>query len=395
MHTFSYRAARYDGEIAAGTLDAATADEARHELSCRGLFIIDVRQRGHDRQNREGMSAADLALGLRALANLLDAGLPMTRALDVLEELAPKAWRDALPAIGRRIREGASLAAALESAPVTVSPLVIGIVRAGEAGSGIASAVRHAADLTEASATTRAAIRAALMYPLTLVIAGIASIGVLVGIVLPRFAAILSDFGQRLPPATRFVLDTSVLARRLYVPGTIAIIGGFAAWRAWATSASGRRRCHEFLHVVPVLGSIRRSSASARAAFSLSALIASGVPLAPALIYAAHATGDAAVEQRLLVARDSVLTGSALAQALDNAHALTDTVVRLVRAGEETGRLAEMLSHAAKLEQNAADQLVHTAVRVLEPALILMFAGVVGLVAAALLQAIYSVRPGA
>jgi len=111
--------------------------------------------------------------------------------------------------------------------------------------------------------------------------------------------------------------------------------------------------------------------------------------------HAARATGDAEMEARLTGARAKISGGQSLSQALDASAAASQTTIQLARAGEESGRLSSMLSHAARIEQKRVDQVVRTAVRMLEPILLLTFASVVALVAAALLQAIYSVRPTA
>ena len=125
----------------------------------------------------------------------------------------------------------------------------------------------------------------------------------------------------------------------------------------------------------------------------MASLLDSGVPIAPALLAGARASGDAALEARLMEARASVIAGTPLSSAIAASDAATSTVVRLVRAGEESGRLAEMLSRGSVLEAERARRLVNGAVKLLEPALILMFGGIVAFVAAALLQAVYSVRP--
>jgi general secretion pathway protein F len=143
------------------------------------------------------------------------------------------------------------------------------------------------------------------------------------------------------------------------------------------------------------VGRARLASSTARVAAALAGLLESGVPLASAVIHAARAAGDAAVARRLLSAREQVVAGGRFGAAVEAQRALTPTAVRLVRAGEETGRLAAMLAHAAQLEGARAESIVKGAVRLIEPLLILGFGGLIALVAGALLQAIYSVRPGA
>lgn len=390
---YSYRAARADGAIELGVLDAESHAAAASALSARGLFPMEIRVEAEASSGRNRLPARDLALGLRMLATLLESGLSMTRALAALEELVPDSWCEALPIIARNVREGRSLAAALAASPVEFPPVVLGIVQAGEGGSGVALAVQRAAELTEQVAATRAAIIAALAYPCILGVAGAASVALLVGVVLPRFGAILADLGQPLPATTRFVLGFATTARTLALPGLIVLIAALFIFRAWRTTSTGARSWHELLLRVPLLGDVRRSAATARASAALAALLESGVPVSVALIHGARACGDAALGARLLAARESVVVGQGIARALAAAQAMTPTAIRLVQAGEETGRLASMLAHAAKLERDLADRKLHAAVRLLEPGLILVFGGIVAVVAAALLQAIYSVRP--
>jgi general secretion pathway protein F len=393
QNIFAFRAIATDGTVERGTLDAESAVEAREALVGRGLFVVAIESKGPRRERREPLSAGDLALGLRILANLLESGLPVARALHAFDDLAPRAWRAALPTVRQRVREGRSLAAALAEAPLQIPPLVIGIAQAGEAGTGIGPAVRRAAELTESTAEMQAAVRSALAYPIVVAFAGVCAIGVLITVVLPRFARILADLGQALPPSTQLVLRGADIAHAMLLPGIIGGAALFAIWRAWSTTTEGRARWHSLLLAVPGVGAVRWKTATARMSHSLAALLESGVPISAAIGHAARASGDAEIEVRLLSARTKINSGQPLSQALEETRAVSPTTAKLVRAGEETGRLPAMLTHAAKIEQQGADQVVKTAVRMLEPLLLLTFASVVALIAAALLQAIYSVRP--
>jgi type II secretory pathway component PulF len=390
--TFWYRAARPDGTMEQGSIAATSPALARDLIAARGYWLVDMRvERALPGGNR--LSPADLGLGLRMLASLIDSGLPLGRALTVLGDLVPDSWRGSLPAIHDAVRRGEPLARSLATAPIGVPAVVIGIIQAGESGSGLASAVRRAASLMEEAASRRAAFRAALAYPLLLAMASVSSVSLLVGVVLPRFAAILADLGQALPLTTRLVLTGAEIARRAALPVAISGILGMCAWYSWVNTPEGRTRWHNWLLSVPVVGQVRLANASAGWARALSALLSSGVSIAPALRSAADAGGDAAIASRVLRARDRIVHGAPIAPSLDAEVAGTPTVIRLARAGEQTGRLAELLGHAATLDQEWADRAVRNAVRTLEPLLILIFGGFVGLIAAALLQAVYSVRP--
>ncbi|MGH7679633.1 MAG: type II secretion system F family protein, partial [Gemmatimonadaceae bacterium] len=144
---------------------------------------------------------------------------------------------------------------------------------------------------------------------------------------------------------------------------------------------------------VPLLATVRHASGTARASFTLATLLETGVPLRQAIPFAARASGDGALRARVMEAGARIESGQTIARALGETRAFTPLGIRLVQAGEESGKLSAMLRHAAKLEQERSDRLVRTVVRMLEPALILVFAGLVAVIAAALLQAVYAVRP--
>jgi len=390
---YSYRAARNDGAIERGVLMVESREAATTALMDRGLFPMEIQLERAVGESRSALRIDDLAVGLRVLSALLEANLPISRALAMLEDLVPATWMPVLASVTVSIREGRTLAGALAAAPASFPPVVLGMLQAGEGGSGLASAVSRAADLMESTARTRAAIRAALAYPCILAVAGLASLALLVGVVLPRFGAILADLGQPLPTSTRLALELANGVRIAALPGFVVLVAAVFVWRAWVATPNGGRQWAAMLLAIPVIGPIRLSSATARACAALSALLESGVPFAQALVHGARASGDAEVGARILTARETIIGGQSVAKSLGDQHAFTATAVRFARAGEETGRLGEMLAHASTLEAESASRAIKSFVRALEPALILVFGGVVAFVAASLLQAIYSVRP--
>jgi type II secretory pathway component PulF len=330
---------------------------------------------------------------LRILANLLESGLSVGKTLVAFAELAPESWTPGITPMRDAVRDGKTLTAALALSPLNIPAVVLGMLHAGETGAGLGPAVRRAAELMERSAATRSAIRNALAYPVVLAVAGGASLTLLVGVVLPKFATILSDLGQTLPPTTQFVLRVTAMVRILAIPATFGVVMLWAAWILWTKTTNGLVRWHALLQRTPLIGPIRRSAATARTAAALASLLESGVPVAPAMIHAARAAGDAAAEQAVLETRERIVHGERLSAAVEAVGALTTTTIRLIRAGEESGQLAQMLGHAAAIEEERATQRVRAVVQMLEPTLILVFGGVVAFVAAALLQAVYSVRP--
>ncbi|HEX6053631.1 MAG TPA: type II secretion system F family protein [Gemmatimonadaceae bacterium] len=389
---FRYRAARRDGTIEFGIIDVEDRGAVASELAARGVLPLEITaQSGNQASSR--LCAKDLGLGFRIMASLLESGLPIGKALAAFSELAPKAWRGGLETIRSGVREGSTLASALEGSSLEIPATMVGMIRAGEAAGRLPASVRSAAELAERQAAARAALHAALAYPLVLAAAAISAIVLLVGVVVPRFARILEDVGGTLPPSTRAVVGVANASSAAALPVLLGAAGLVLLWHSWTKTEDGRRAWHTWLLAVPGLGSVRRSAATSRFCGALAALLESGVPLAPALSHAASAVGDAAVAAATTRARAAVIQGQSLSFALETEHAATPTVIRLVRAGEESGNVGPMLVHAARIEAEHADHLTKGALRLVEPLMILLFGGLVAIIAAALLQALYSMRP--
>lgn len=391
MSTFRYVAARRDGGRVRGRLEAATAATAAHELVDRGLFPLRVEADSRATRWPWRPPARALAHVMQSLASLTEAGVPLERALDATAGMADARLRDTLGRVRDRVREGSALWAAL-AAEDLFQPVTIGLVQAGERGVGLAAGLAQAAHQLEREAETRAHLHAALAYPLLLLAVGSLSIVFMLFFVLPRFAALLADSATTLPAATRALLAASTMLREhaFWSLATAAVALGVAGWlamkhrEAWATT----------LLALPIIGSIRHGLATARVARALGALLGTGVSALPALEVAQAAAGDRAVQRRLDLARQRVSEGASLGDALGATAALTPAAVQLIRIGEGSGKTAELLARAALLEEQTAARRVRGLVAALEPALIIAFALVVAFIAGALLQAIYSVRPG-
>jgi general secretion pathway protein F len=389
---YAFRAVRADGGVDEGVLEAASREEAAALIASRGVYPVQIERKPHrTRAIRAGKD--DLAQGLRALATVLNSGVSTARALIVLEDFVPACWLAVLPALRSRIEQGDSLAAALRTTRLPIPPHVIGIIEAGEGGSGLGAAVESAAALLEARAANSAAFWNALSYPILLAVTGTSSIALLVGIVLPRFTELIAETGSAAPTMTKLVLGTAALARAAAVPLAVTLAVVVLIWCLWTARPEGVRQWHAALLTMPVLGPVRRSAATSNACSALSALLSAGVPLAGALQLAARATGDPAIQHSLALTRNRVIGGASFSSALQAEGAMSSAAIRLVRIGEEVGDLAQMLGHAARLESNHALQRLKRMIRLLEPGIILVFGGIVLAVAAALLQAIYGLRP--
>ncbi len=326
----------------------------------------------------------------QSLAAFVDAGVPLERAIQATERVASRPLRDALGRVAQRVREGSSLGMALEGEG-SFSAVSVGLVRAGERGVGLGAALSQAGAQLEREAETEARVRSALTYPTLLAVVGTGAITLIVLFVIPRFAALLADAGQTLPTATRLLLALSAGVRSY---GLVLGAAGVALAVALARAISERRPAwHAWLLRVPVVGPLRLALASARAARTLGALLGSGTPALVALEIAREAAGDAAVATRIAAARSRVAEGQGLTAALEATGALTSSALQLASIGEGSGRLPALLAKAAELDDHEAERRLKTLVSLLEPGMILLFGALVAFVAAALLQAVYALRP--
>ncbi|HMJ57688.1 MAG TPA: type II secretion system F family protein [Gemmatimonadales bacterium] len=390
MTAFRYEAARSDGGVVRGMLDAASEPAAAAVLSARGLYPVLVEASQPSRPLFHRTSTRQMATVFESLAAFVDAGVPLEKALQATERVATGPLRDGLGRVAQRVREGSSLGGAL-AAEHAFSPVTVGLVRAGERGVGLGAALGQAAAQLEREAETEARVRSALTYPTLLAVVGSGAIALIVLFVIPRFAALLADLGQDLPTATRILLSLSAGVRGYGLLLGVAGVG--LAIVAFRLVTERRAAWHAWLLRLPVVGALRHALASARASRTLGALLGSGTPVLAALEIAREAAGDAAVSTRIAAARGRVAEGQGLTAALDAAGALTANALQLAAIGEGSGRLPVLLAKAAQLDDAEAERRLKTLVSFLEPGMILLFAGLVAFVAAALLQAVYALRP--
>ena len=395
MTRYRYRAAQADGRIVSGVMLATAPAEISDRLLGQGLQPLSLGPAGTLRWWRPRASRRDLAAVFRGLATLTTAGVPLDRALRAIESLPRQpALRQLLEEARGSLREGRGLADALRSDDDLVPAVTMGMLRAGERGSTLGAALEQAALQLERDAELRSRISQATAYPLVLVVTGACSVLVIVTVVLPKFAVLLSDLGQTLPPATRLLL---ALAGLVHDVGWLLLLGGVlgaALSVGYLATPAGRMALHEALLRLPVIGRLRHSLATARIARALGGMLSAGVPMLAALEAARDAAGDDAISERLSRVRRRVAQGEPLTSSLDAERGITPTPLQLIQVGEASGQLGVMALRAGDLAAGEAESGIRTLVSLLEPTLVVVFGGMVAFVAAALLQAVYSLRPG-
>jgi general secretion pathway protein F len=392
VSTYRYRAARTDGGIVTGLVEATSLSAAGERVAGRGLLPISL-SAAPEGGGKRAARRAELAVAFRSVATLVGVGVPLVKAVHATLPLTRGALRVALEGTARELMEGQSLARSLASQDLGFPPVLLGIVGAGERSGRLATALDEAAAQLEREAELLARVRQALAYPLVLLATGTASVVIIGLVIVPRFAALLGELGQELPTSTRLLLSlTSGTAR--WGPFLLAAgCAGAVLLTRLARSPAGRLRWHGWLLGLPLVGPIRHGLAAGRFTQSLSALLGSGTPMLAALDAAGSHVGDAAVGARVAEARERVAEGQPLAGSLERTAALPAVTTQLLAVGEASGELAVMAARAGRLAVADAERRLQAAVALLEPAIILGFGASVALVALALFQAVYAVRP--
>lgn len=396
---FRYRASTDGGTIVEGVLRAETRDAALRELRRQQLWpvVVDAVQSSTALawQWRSGAAARrrSVAVWVRTVATLLDAGAPLDRALGVAHGQCSDAQvRHGAQAIRSAVRGGASLTDAMRMQPALFDALHIGVVRAGEVAGALDTSLTSLASFLEEDAALRAQLTAALIYPALM--ATVASLGIVVLLlfVVPRFSTLLADLGGTMPWSTRaLVVAGSLVARGWWVlllGGTVTAI----AVRAALASPANELAWHARRLRLPLVGTLERAMATARFTRALGLMLSGGLSLLPALRLARSGISNRAIAADLERATQDVARGVGLARSHDGT--LSPLAVQLLAVGEESGRLDTLCLRAASQHDEEVRRTLRTLAALVEPALILLFGAIVGFVALAMLQAIYAVNAG-
>lgn len=396
MPVFAYEAVDPTGRRTRGRLTGATAAAVTRDLESRGLLALDV----------EEAAAASDASGwgvgrrrgvlefTRAVAALLPAGMPLARALAAGVSAAPSSLRPALEAVRSKVERGDELAAALAEHPRLFSPLYVGIVRAGERSGSLDAAFERLADHLERDQELRSKLVSMSIYPILLATVGLGAVLILMLLVLPRFADLLESSGAALPATTAAIISGATAVREswrllLLIPPAIIVV---LTWLR--TTDAGRRISATMLVSLPIVGGWRRQALAASFARMVGELLSGGAPLLTALADARDCMSDPVARDETDRIRTRVREGSALNTAISERSLFPPMLPQLVALGEEAGRLAEFMLKSAEMLERRTERAVERMVALAEPAMIVLFGGLVALVALALLQAIYGVNAG-
>jgi type IV pilus assembly protein PilC len=427
MPVFQYKALQADGGIAEGQLEAGGRQEAFRQMEALRLRPISLAERGNGKPNGksngkraqasgggEVASAAPaedaglkLSLGsagrinarvlenfTRLLSSLLAAGVPLSRALVILQKEAanPTAkakWKE----VHDLVVDGMSLANAMAKSPDVFPRVYVAMVEAGETGGFLDVVLAQIADFQSREKELRSKVTSALIYPIILLVLAVCVLVFLLVFFIPRFQSIFADFGASLPLLTQIIVGVSH-ALRSY--GLILLLGlgliGFMVW-SWLASAKGRRVWEGAILRLPTLGGLVARFAMARFCRMLGTLLAAGVPLINGLNVARRSIGNQILVDAVADSIDHVKEGKALGSSLAECRALfPGSVLEMISVAEESGRLDQELVRVADVTEGDLDRQLKTAVAMAEPLMLFLIAAFVGVIFIGMVLPIFTLQ---
>ncbi len=405
MPVFLYEAVDKTGVTSQGTVIADNPRAARADLRSRGLLTILLEARDSSKENTqlsskiffglftEKLSSAELSLFTRQLASLLEASLPLERALFALQEQAERPYvKNLVATIRSEVMGGTSLSNALAQHKADFNDIYRALVAAGEQIGQLAGVLVRLADHGERRAALIQKLRLAFTYPVIVTVVALAIVIFLLTYVVPQIVAVFINSKQQLPLLTIVMLATSNFIRHWGWLLLFVLLSTTLIWRYLLKNRLFKIRWHTWLLTAPFYGAFERSVNTARFASTLSITTNSGVPILRALQISQDTLSNLAMREFVAQATSRVREGATLAHALASYKQFPPLLIHMIRAGEVTGELPAMLKRVASTQEQELERRAMTIASLLEPALILGMGVVVLLIVLAVLMPIIEIN---
>lgn len=397
MAQFRYEARDMRGRVKKGTIVASSRRDVMMKLREQRLKVIDVREVPQTLLTKEitfgnPVKLQHFVIYLRQFATLLKAGVTIVDATRILaEQTESKALKKALVHIEERLRSGQPLSTAMTDHPNIFPPLVINMIRAGEASGSIDETLERLADHFEKVHRTRQKIVSALAYPIVVgIIAVIVVIFLLVGVV-PTFVSMFADFGADLPSITKFVLRASEVMQT-YWWGVILLM---LIMYGLLLLLKKQKKTKYYLDVIvlrmPIFGSMMQKAVLARMTRTLSSLFSSAVPILQALAIVEEVVENEVVARVIRTSRDALERGESLTEPMKRHWAFPPLVTQMIAIGEQTGSLDAMLAKVADFYEAEVEAATDRLKSLIEPLMIVLLAGVVGTIVTSILVPMFDI----
>lgn len=401
MAKFKYSAIDGNGKPVSGKIDAPNEEQARAKLASQRLMVSAISAEGFSLGKKSAKKSAgynkkitgeQLTIFTRQLATLLQAGLPLLRAMQILSDQEKNpVFKTALQNISENIQGGNTLSDAFSQYPRMFDRLYVNMIRAGEAGGVLDTVLDRLAMFQEKAMRIRKKVKSAMVYPIVVLSVAFIIVWVLLTFVVPSFQKMITSQGGTMPPLTKFVMDLGNALSSHWLLTIVAVVAVIAGVRFLFRNAKTKALIDRVVFKIPKIGSFVQVVTVSRFARTFGTLMASGVPILQAMTITRDTLDNVVLREALERVHDRVRDGDTLAQPLEQAKVFPPMVCSMVQVGEETGQLPEMLNRVADNYDEEVDNAVGALTSVIEPVLILFLAVVVGTIVVAMFMPIITI----
>jgi type IV pilus assembly protein PilC len=369
------------GREVRSSVDAATEQAAIAALLNRNMLVVSISEKVGKQGRTSGgrVALADLVIFTRQLATMIDAGLAMVQSLQALaEQTTNKIMRDVIRDVCARVENGDSFSEALQKHPKAFSRLYVCMVAAGEKGGLLAEILARLATYLENSARLRKKVKSAMMYPTVVTVVAILITTFLLVKVVPVFGEIFSSFNATLPTPTLYLVKLSDFVKHYLIFLVLAAGAGAYGWFYFIKTPAGRLFWDSRRIKLPIFGAIAHKICLARFTRTLASLVRSGVPILEVLQIVSQTVGNVVMEKAIRTAASDIERGESIAAALAKHPVFPTMIVRMVTAGEQTGKIDNMLERISDFLDEEIETTLSGLTSMIEPILIVFLGVVVG-----------------
>lgn len=391
MATFGYEAVDRSGKTIKGSIDADDVDLAKMELKRQGLTIVSLGEQNIFTKDIEidlggKPTSRDLSVFCRQFVSMTKAGVSILEALKMLcEQTENKKLQKTLLQVRTDVEKGESLADSLAEFPHIFPSIMVNMVAAGEASGSLDTAFERVATQLERNNKTQALVKKAMIYPAILIVVSIAVVIVMLVVVIPSYATIFEDLDTELPALTLGVLAASNFIKKWWYILLAIVVAAVFGIRTFAASNPGKHFFGKIALSIPAAKNLVMKSASSLMARTLSTLMGAGVPMVEAIDIVSSVMSNVWYQEALQEVKSQVILGSPLSQPLEECGLFPPMVYHMVRIGEESGNIEEMLDKLADYYDEEVEMAVQSLMAFLEPVMILVLAAIVGTLIASVL----------
>ena len=394
MRRFKYKVKEKEtGKELKGVIQAENEQTAGHLLIDQGYIPLSVTEEGTGLFGGKGhVTAKDRITFTRQLATLIGAGLPLATSLrTVAEQTQSKTMKAIVEEILVSVESGKTLNESFAQHSDVFNGVYLALIKAGETSGTLDIALKRLADQEEKDAAMMSKIKGALVYPAIILVVIIAVLAFMMIMVVPQVKGLYEDMGEELPELTQFLVNISDFFGQFWWLVLLVLAGIVAGlWYAIKKTPAGRKAADSFKIHVPIFGGLFRKLYVSRFARTAEMMLATGVPMLDSVQIAIDATSNVIIEEEYSKSLEIIKGGKALSEALKDRNYMLPLVPQMASIGEESGKIDEMLGKAAQVYENELDEQINAISTMIEPILMVIMAGLIGVVIGGTLLPVYS-----